>query len=297
MQLGKVKPTATIVAQFAAGVEVDAIQHEGKIFLPAIALGEFATSESTPERKKEPTPEPAPSKPSKESKPAPKETKDEDATASAKTYTKDEMMEMSSKDLEKILKKEYGIDPDDYDGKNTNKKLRDLILEAQKKAAKSAPAKEEPKKESKEDEDDEADNDELVTKVASILTDFDGGKLSRKKAVAAIADACDAETDDVNELLDKFEDDSDTTPEDFAQTIVDELTGDAGSTEEPEGEEVDASDLEKGDKVSVWWNDENQAWYTGVVDSVKRGKVHIKYDDGTDDDIDPEIHTRIVKLD
>ena len=290
MQLGKVKPTATIVAQFAAGVEVDAIQHEGKIFLPAIAIGDFAGDEPAPERTKEPTPESAPSKPSKASKETKAETK-----SPSKTYTKDEMMEMKSSDLEKILKKEFGIDPDDYDGKNTNKKLRDLILEAQKKA-KSAPVK---GKDEDEEEEENEGNDELVKKVASLLTDFDGGKLSRKKAVAAIADACEAEADDVNDLLDKFEDDSDATPEDFAQTIVDELAGggDAGgSTEEPDGEEVDASDLEKGDKVAVWWDDDNQAWFTGVVDSVKRGKVHIKYDDGTDDDIDPEIHTVIKKI-
>ena len=43
MVIGKIKPTATIVAQFAAGVEVEAIQHEGKMYLPVVGMGEFST--------------------------------------------------------------------------------------------------------------------------------------------------------------------------------------------------------------------------------------------------------------
>lgn len=294
MQLGKVKPTATIVAQFAAGVEVEAIQHEGKIFLPAIHIGEFGAVEVAPARKGEPAPE----APAKKPEPAAPAAKPASAPASAapapsKKYTKDEMMEMPSKDLEKILRKEFGIDPDEYDGKNTNKKLRDLILEAQSKGgAKSAPAAEdEPEETAEETEETDA---EVVKKVTDALSGFDSGKLSRKKAVFAILDACGTDDSDaVNDLLDKFEDDGDVTPEDFAKTIVDELVGEGG---EAEGEDVEISDLAKGDRVNVWWNDDNQEWYTGVVDSVKRGKVHVKYDDGTDADLDPEIHTAIKRL-
>ena len=292
MQLGKVKPTATIVAQFAAGVEVETIQHEGKIFFPVMSLGNFATAPTEPERKSEPKPEAAPSAaPAKVSAPAaPAPSK-----PSGKVYTKDEMMDMASKDLEKILRKEFGINPDDYDGKNTNKKLRDLILEAQKKAAKSSPAKEEvPVKEEASEDEEEVDNSETVKKVAALLGDFDSGKLSRKKAVSAIADACGTDaTDAVSDLLDRFEDDGDATPEDFAQSIVDELNGGA---EEPEGEVVEISDLEKGDRVAVWWNDDNQAWFTGEVASVKRGKVTVKYDDDTDGVLDPELHTIIKRI-
>lgn len=292
MQLGKVKPTATIVAQFAAGVEVETIQHEGKIFFPVMSLGNFATAPTEPERKSEPKPEVASAAaPSKASAPAASAP----AKSSRKVYTKDEMMDMAAKDLEKILRKEFGINPDDFDGKNTNKKLRDLILDAQKKDAKSSPAKEAP---AKETEEESVDNSDVVKKVADLLNDFDSGKLSRKKAISAIAEACDTEdTDAVSDLLDKFEDDGDATPEDFAQSIVDELTGEGGgSSDEPEGEVVEISDLEKGDRVAVWWNDDNQAWFTGEVASVKRGKVTVKYDDDTDGVLDPELHTIIKRI-
>jgi len=289
MQLGKVKPTATIVAQFAAGVEVETIQHEGKIFFPVMSLGDFASAPTEPERKGEPKPEgtaPAATRPSAPAASAP--------APSGKVYTKDEMMDMPSKDLEKILRKEFGIDPDKFEGKNTNKKLRDLILDAQKKGgAKAAPAEEAPAS-----EEEETVNNEVVEKVTGLLNDFDSGKLSRKKALSAIAEACDTDdTDAVSDLLDKFEDDGDATPEDFAKTIVEELTGEGGGDgEEPEGEVVEISDLEKGDRVAVWWNDDNQAWFTGTVDSVKRGKVTVKYDDETEGVLDPELHTIIKKI-
>ena len=107
-------------------------------------------------------------------------------------------------------------------------------------------------------------------------------------------------TDAVSDLLDKFEDDGEATPEDFAKTIVDGLLGegggDAGSAEEPEGEVVDIADLEKGDRVAVWWNDDNQAWFTGEVASVKRGKVTVKYDDDTEGVLEPELHTIIKRI-
>lgn len=42
-------------------------------------------------------------------------------------------MDMDIKELTKILKNDFKINPDDFDGKNTNKKLRNLILDAQEK--------------------------------------------------------------------------------------------------------------------------------------------------------------------
>lgn len=47
-------------------------------------------------------------------------------------FTESYLMGMKAKDLEVILRDFYGIEPDDFDGKNTNRKLRTLVLEAQK---------------------------------------------------------------------------------------------------------------------------------------------------------------------
>lgn len=46
-------------------------------------------------------------------------------------YTEIQLRDMPTKKLTDILKKEFGVDPGDYEGVNTNKKLRTLILDAQ----------------------------------------------------------------------------------------------------------------------------------------------------------------------
>lgn len=308
MVIGKIKPTATIVAQFAAGVEVEAIQHDGKMFLPIVGMGEFATKDDDPKpstKKTEPTPEVA------ETKTEAKSAKDD----ADKKYTEDELMEMSTKDLLKMCKS-MGIDPDATDGKNTNKKLRTLILNAQDTTA-DADADDED-----EDEDDDNGGDnELTAQVSEILEDFDGGKKNKKKTISAIcALVDDADKDAVAELVEKFEDDADADIDKIAEEIANVLAGsadeDADDDEDEDDEEetpkskgkskkskkdedlVDVKDLKVGDRVSVWWDDDNQEWYDGEVKSIsKKGKVVIAYDDDTEDVIDPEVHTKIKRLD
>ena len=66
---------------------------------------------------------------------------------------------------------------------------------------------------------------------------------------------------------------------------------------EPEGEDVEIDDLEKGDLVAVYWDDEEtKGWFNGKVSSIKKGIVKVKYDDGSEDDLDPEVHTKIRRL-
>lgn len=278
MVIGKIKPSATLVAQFAAGVEVEAIQHDGKMFLPVVSLGEFGATEApsdSPVREAKPDKKPAPA--------APAETSD------VKTYTKDELMDMESKELIKILKNDYSIDPDDYDGKNTNKKLRDLILKAQ---------------EENGGDDAENDDDDLTDKVADLLEEFDDGTRNKKKTIEAIGNLVDdADKDAITELIDNFEEDGDASIDDTAEEIANALSGEKRKPapkkrgEKSKKEElVEAGDLEVGDRVSVYWNDENKEWYDGEVDSIKKGKVHVAYDDGSDDFIDPKIHTKIKRL-
>lgn len=300
MVIGKIKPTATIVAQFAAGVEVEAIQHEGKMFLPVVGMGEFSVKDEAPAPADAPAPGKAPSKPT------PAEEKPADDTA--KSYTKEELMDMDSKDLIKICRDEFGINPDDYDGKNTNKKLRDLILDAQENGgAKKDDGDEDaaPKKPAKGKEDAAADN-ELVDQVAGLLEDFDAGKKNKKKTISAICGLVDdADTDAVTELVDQFADDADVDLDEMAEKIAKVLNGEEEEKPAPkkrtakksEDEElVSPEDLEVGDRVSVWWDDDNQAWYDGEVKSIRKGRITIAYDDNTEEVIDPEVHTKIKRL-
>lgn len=294
MVIGKIKPTATIVAQFAAGVEVDAIQHDGKMYLPVVGMGEFATKED----KTTPTvPIATSSKPAVEKKPdaAP-------AVEGKKVYTEDELMEIDSKELVKICKKEFGINPDDFKGKNTNKKLRDLILDAQENGTSNS---------DDEDDDDSApaddankDDAKLVDQVADLLEDFDAGKKNKKKTISALCNLVDdVDEDKVTELVEKFEEDTEADLDEIADEIAKVLNGEApkktpkkGKKSKKDEDLVDVDDLEVGDRVSVWWDDDNQEWFDGEVKSIKKGKVVIAYDDDTEEPIDPEVHTKIKRL-
>lgn len=288
MVIGKIKPTATIVAQFAAGVEVDAIQHDGKMYLPVVGMGEFATKEdkTTPA-----VPIATSSKPAVEKKPdaAP-------AVEGKKVYTEDELMEIDSKELVKICKKEFGINPDDFKGKNTNKKLRDLILDAQENGTSN----------SDDEDDDDANKDDakLVDQVADFLEDFDAGKKNKKKTISALCNLVDdVDEDKVTELVEKFEEDTEADLDEIADEIAKVLNGEAPKKTPKKGKKlkkdedlVDVDDLEVGDRVSVWWDDDNQEWFDGEVKSIKKGKVVIAYDDDTEEPIDPEVHTKIKRL-
>lgn len=308
MTIGKMKPVATIVAQFAAGVEVEAIQHDGKVFLPVIGLGEFATKDDAPAHHAPTTAAPA----------SKKEDKGDDTTTS-KVYTEDELMDTDTKELLRICKDEFGIDPNDTEGKNTNKKLRKLILDAQENGdgVEEAPEEEPDKKPSKKSksekkDDDEGDgdgdnDDDLLDKVADLLEDFDAGKKNKKKTIAAIVALGDDDVDEdkVTELVEHFEEDGDADLDETAKDIADVLNGKVEkkpakkSPKRGKKEDenlVDVDDLEVGDRVSVWWDDDNQEWYDGEVKSIKKGKVTIAYDDDTEEAIDPEVHTKIKRL-
>lgn len=299
MTFGKMKPVATIVAQFAAGVEVEAISHDGKMFLPIVSMGEFIKDEK---------PSPV-EKPSKKVEPVIEyddAEKEEEKKTSCKVYTEDELMDMDSKEIEKILKNTYGIDPSESAGKNTNKKLRKLLLDAQETAKNEDEEKtvKKSKKDEEEAHDDAEDDDDLSGKVGDLLEKFDAGSLNKKKTIAKICELVDdADANKVGSLVSEFEDDTDADIDEASQKIADALLGRSSkkstkkSSKKSKEELIDPSDLKVGDRVSVWWDDEdNKEWYDGEVKAIKKGKVLIAYDDETEEYIDEEIHTKVKKL-
>lgn len=297
MKVTKIKPIATVVAQFAAGVEVEAISHEGKMFLPVMNLSALVSGDDDTEAAPEVTPEPTTKKGKTEKKPAAAPTDEGEGG-----YTEKELMDMPTKELTKILKDEFGIDPNDYDGKNTNKKLRDLILDAQEKGS-----DDKGKGDDDDENDDENDGDgSIADKVAELLEAYDAGEKNKKSVISAIKKLAteDYEEADVLDLIQEFDDDTEADIDEIAEKIARVLEGKKATKskkapkkskkgDDDEDELVEVSDLKVGDRVSVWWDDDNQDWFDGEVKSIKRGKVTIAYDDDTEDVIDPEVHTKI----
>lgn len=202
MVIGKIKPTATLVAQYPANCEVDAIEHDGRLFLPVVSLGAFTpTKEEDPKpvKKSAPTFEEATREPAAASPaPAPAasgaEVSEDDAQDELPVYAERDLMEMPTKELLAICDK-LGIDPDAQEGKNTNKKLRLLILDAQE-GMKPAP-KATSKSVSKADDDTDdlpfedsmpksAKTKDFTHDVAKVLEAFDNGDMNEKKSLATI---------------------------------------------------------------------------------------------------------------
>lgn len=307
MVIGKIKPTATLVAQYPANCEVDAIEHDGRLFLPVVSLGAFTpTKEEDPKpaKKSAPTFEEATREPAAVS-PAPAvseaEVSEDDTQDELPVYAERDLMEMPTKELLAICEK-LGIDPDAQEGKNTNKKLRLLILDAQE-GMKPAP-KTTSKSVSKADDDTDdlpfedsmpksAKTKDFTHDVAKVLEAFDNGDMNEKKSLATIkgyAPSDDYDEEGVEKAFREFADNSEADIMEIAQQISDALNAQSGEEvaevglkEEPAGELVEPSQLHVGDRVSVYWADEaNKCWYSGEVSAMRRGKPTIKYDDGTE---------------
>ena len=105
MVIGKIKPTATLVAQYPANCEVDAIEHDDRLFLPVVSLGAFTpTKEEDPKpaKKSAPTFEEATREPAAVS-PAPAvseaEVSEDDTQDELPVYAERDLMEMPTKEL------------------------------------------------------------------------------------------------------------------------------------------------------------------------------------------------------
>lgn len=307
MVIGKIKPTATLVAQYPANCEVDAIEHDGRLFLPVVSLGAFTpTKEEDPKPAKKSAPtfeeatrEPAAVSPALAVSEA--EVSEDDTQDELPVYAERDLMEMPTKELLAICEK-LGIDPDAQEGKNTNKKLRLLILDAQE-GMKPAP-KATSKSVSKADDDTDdlpfedsmpksAKTKDFTHDVAKVLEAFDNGDMNEKKSLATIkgyAPSDDYDEEGVEKAFREFADNSEADIMEIAQQISDALNAQSGeeaaeegSKDEPAGELVEPSQLHVGDRVSVYWADEaNKCWYSGEVSAMRRGKPTIKYDDSTE---------------
>lgn len=296
MVIGKIKPTATLVAQYPANCEVDAIEHDGRLFLPVVSLGAF-----TPTKEEDPKPAKKSAPTFEEATREPAAVSEDDTQDELPVYAERDLMEMSTKELLAICEK-LGIDPDAQEGKNTNKKLRLLILDAQE-GMKPAP-KTTSKSVSKADDDTDdlpfedsmpksAKTKDFTHDVAKVLEAFDNGDMNEKKSLATIkgyAPSDDYDEEGVEKAFREFADNSEADIMDIAQQISDALNSqsgeevaEVGSKEEPAGELVEPLQLHVGDRVSVYWADEaNKCWYSGEVSAMRRGKPTIKYDDGTE---------------
>jgi hypothetical protein len=325
------KPKVTTVLQITAGQTLEAVVVDDKVFIE-YPMPEGVTLGGTGKTTAEPADALAPVEKTLEAAREKKVVEDTakkvaaPVTKKSEQFTEDELMDMDVKELTKICKERKIEIPEE--GKNTNKKLRLLILEAQDGAEEEAveeeedtpaPTKrgskkvEEPEDEEEAEEEEEGSDDERATLI-DIFTRYDAVEIDDKKCVKELI-AFGYEKDDAQGILDDFNEDTEVEIEAFVDSLLsdedeeedeDEPAPAKKSSKKEEApakgkktakeKKVEIEDLEVGDKVKVYFESEEE-YYTGEVKSIdKKGNVTVDYDDNTTDVLDEEENTEIFVL-
>lgn len=334
------KPKVTTVLQITAGQTLEAVIVDDKVFIEypmpeGVTLGGTGTASKTEAKMETETPAAAPVEKTiaaaREKKVADDVAKKvAEPTTKVVTYTEDELMDVEEFPIKRLLKicAERGITVP-AEGKNTNKKLRLLILEAQENVEEVADEDEEdekpaPKSSKKSapvvDEDEEEADDERATLI-DMFTRYDEVEIDDKKLLKELV-TFGYEKADAQGIIDDFNEDTEVEIEAFVDSLLSDDEEDEYEDEEETpppakkgaskkaepvapakgkkgalkevATEIDA--LEVGDKVKVYFESEEE-FYTGVVASIdKKGNVTVDYDDNTIDVLDEEENTEIFVL-
>lgn len=316
------KPKGSLVIQFANLVEVEAIAHDGQLFLPTGIPVSGAEVEEEEEEDEKPA-KVTKAAPAKTAKTAKVEDEDEEEDeAPKKTKSKrptDKEMEKMTDDNNAALWDMVDEIPGlrkkilAADGKNTNKKIRTALLAAWAKQTDVDTDDEDedevPAKTSKKkvvDEDEEEDEKPAAkkggnSKAESVLRKVETGDLDDKEAVAELVEL-GADKAAAKKLIAEFLDDDTAPIAKYLKKLPAIFTAD--EDEEDEEEEAPAKkapakgstkkrtatehdELEVDDEVTVAWPDGKE--YNGVVASVGKKGIMIDYDDDTSDLLDDDM--------
>jgi hypothetical protein len=294
-----IRPKGTLVVQFMANTDVECVTDGSTIYVPLVPGIEQFAPEKVVKTQTVSNNETDLNHGDEEQ--VPRKVAEKPIPTGGKKYSEEEMMTMDTKELEKICTK-LGIDYDKYPGKNTNKKLRLLILEAQD----GGSSNNDEERPTKSEKDAPAENSGIAKKVKDILSQLDEGELTEAKAEVKLVELGLSKKDAKTVVAD-FMDNPDIKIDKF---INDEILPLIDSIEEEEEEyeeekprskkskdteEVSEDDLEVGDEVSVYWKSQKE-WYNGTVKAINRKGTLIAYEDETEEYLDSEENTRIKRL-
>ncbi len=294
----KFTPTATIAIQMVAHTEVTALMHKGTLYVPMLPDLGLSVSDSAYLEETKPT---RVVKETTETTPTREVTK---PSSSSKKYTEEELMAMETKELEKICKTEDIEIPEE--GKNTNKKLRLLILDHQESVGVEVKVGK-AKKEVEEEEDEPIKpaakkGKKASSGIAEIFSSLDATDIEEDEAIEKLV-----ELGITKKLATKkvtaFMEDASLDIEEIVAELEESLDGADAPAEKPEPKAkgkketpVEIEDLEIGDKVKVYWEDEED-YFTGEVTAINRKGVSVTYDsDGQACVLDSKVNTEIFLI-
>jgi hypothetical protein len=327
MQKTIIQSKVTIVLQITAGQPLDAIVHDGKAYIEypmpeGITIGMSGGSDAPPvaksiskvvetARETKKVEDVATAKKEVATKEAAKVAK---KVASTIVYTEEELMDVATFPVTKLLKicEERGIDIP-KEGKNTNKKLRLLIIDAQKDVVDEEEEEEDPmvdadtppvKKAGKKAPvvDEEEEEEDEVSTLVKLFTDFDDVEIDEKQLLAGLIDFGYVKKD-AQGIIDDFNNETEMEIADFVDALLSEEEEEVEEEEEDDApvaktgkkKKVEFADLVVGDRVSVYFESEED-YFDGTVASLGRGgKVTVDYDDNTSDVLTKEENTTVYK--
>lgn len=299
MKKVKITTHSNVIAQVPAGVEADVIIHENVMYIAAFSLPAGLTSDETPTKTLKPAKSEAPAseEPAEEKPTRTRGAKSAPAKAPKNDLPSEE--EMASMDTADLLAmcEERGIDPDKTKGRNTNKKLRTLLLES------SAPASEE----APEEEEESAELD--APAVAELLASLEEETITEKDAVKRLVSG-GIDKKEATEFVKEFLDNPELEIDEYAETLFESEEEEEeekpksrrGSKSAPakksskknEPEEVeDLDELKEGDKLTVVCEDGK---FDCEVAQVEDGNVVLYFpEDDSEDDLDPDFYTEVYR--
>lgn len=276
MKKGTIQSASGIILNFAPNQEAEVIEFEGKLFI------EFQTVTIQGVEKDLP-----PGSAMTERK-APVEQKLA-KTADFEVLTEEDMMSMEVAELT-VICKQRGIEIPDDGKRNTNAKVRKLILAWQEENEGGAPAT--PAKSSAAPAESSGPD---LKKVTNVFTRLDSGSVKAKVAVEELVDLGVDESAAKN-AVQRFADDDKLTAGEMANELCGgEETSSAAPKAKAKGkkiETVEIEDLQKGDEITAYWEDLEEDW-NGTVTSTRGGVVSVKWSDGDTSELDPDNHTNI----
>ena len=300
MKKSILKPACTVILQMMAHQEIECVvDDKGNVYvkypMPAGAVSTAATTDDEEEPVKK-----APAATSGKSvKPA------AEPKVVSKSYTKEDLMELETEKLEEIIEAAGYKVP--KEGKNTHKKLRDVILENQSEEAPEAEEEEAPKKPAA----GKGKVSPIAEDVTEVLEKLDSGKFKEEEAVKALVKlGDDVDKKAVTKLVDKMMADSETPIADYVKQFVAAIEGGAAEEEEepaptrrgakaaaePKKELIkDFEDLEVDDKIEAYFDDLDDT-FKGTVISVGRKGVMVLWEDGDKLELDEENNTTVYRL-
>lgn len=282
---------ATLVVQFHPGTEVEALRDDtGVIYLPALNVPVSAGDPIPKKEFRQEIQKEEPVSSAVETKPVPSSPSEAQDLTQFIGKDEDFYLDIPVENLVQVCEA-LGIDLSQYPGKrNTNKKLRTILMEYS--ADNQVAAEAQDQVEQEDGSEEEVSIEEAISAASEIFDEMislwdKGEEVSLEEFAAKFSETFGLDEtyeDDVMSILNSVAEDDQIDSEGAAKIFIESFFGDESGDENAEefSTDEDLSFLEKGTKVEVFFDTDggDTGWFSAVVEKIVRKTPHFRFDDG-----------------